>query len=189
MTEYNYKILQNMPFDDIKSHWESDKDNLDDPHMFWEHPGIVVKTWRLIYLLEPHPLTNIIKNMFAQYGLSVYEMTYMISEARLGMDKIHIDPEHRLSAINIPIQIEEEHQFFLQCTDECIETVRTASGAPKFLYEPEKCAFYNSKRPFVFDPLKPHGFANYADTERVVLSITLETPYSEVIDILPKEWF
>ena len=186
--KHDYRILENMPYEHIQKFWERDGKILN-TDLFDHTDYMVEKTWQCITLNKEHELHKIIKDMFEPLGLEVGLLLYMICDARLGMDKIHEDKDWRGSAINIPIQIEEEQQFFLMGSEECTPAPRSPSGAPKFLYEPEKCAFYNARRPYMFNSRKPHGFANYADTERVVLSISFQNLFDDALKLIPKEWF
>lgn len=185
-----FQILKNMPFEKYKAFWDKDRANFSDTNLFEHDNYHGASEWNLVYLKSIHPLYKMIDKDFAMHDINVTQVMYMASAARLGMDTIHTDGEtNRLSAINIPIQVDLQSQFFMACNDNCIETERSSSNLPKFLYEPEKCVFYNTRTPFVFNPTKPHCFANFADSKRVVVSVTIEDTYVECIKKLPKEWF
>ena len=188
--KHDFKILWNMPYHNLISQWEKDKNELSNQDLYFWRDELRTRTWKSVGLKPYHPVHKMVENVFLPLGLTLGPTQYMITVAGLNMDMLHLDPPVRQAAINIPIEIEETMQFFLTGNAEDLtEAPRTESGAVKFKYEPEKCSFFNSRAPWIFNPRKPHAFANYAKTDRVVMSISILEDYDTALGLIPKEWF
>lgn len=186
----DYAILNNMPYQDLIQFWEKDRNNLKDLNLFLWYDELNERPWKSLNIKESHPIHDIIQRLFLDIGVTTTFIQYMITVANHGMEeKLHIDMPLRKTAINIPIQIQERSQFFLMGNSKDLVPYNNTQGTPKFYYQPEKCSFYNSRKPWVFNTQEPHSFANYAPEDRVLLSISIEEDYDTVLKALPKEWF
>ena len=63
-------------------------------------------------------------------------------------------------------------------------------GPTGFFREQEgKFDYYNLEKPVLFSTKTPHGFANNSDRPRILLSVTFDLTYEQMLNILPEEWF
>lgn len=188
--KHDYKILWNMPYHDLISQWGKDKNDLRNKDLYYWRDELETRPWKSVGMKPDHPVHKIVEEKFSAYGLTLGPTQYMITVVGVGMDSLHLDPPIRGAAINIPIEIEKDWQFFLTgSAEDLTEAPRTASNAVKFYYEPEKCSFFNCRAPWIFNSQAPHSFANYAKTDRVVMSISFLEDYDTVLKLIPKEWF
>jgi len=61
--------------------------------------------------------------------------------------------------------------------------------ALRFLYEPEKYDYYNVRTPVALNNKLPHGYYNFASEDRVLLNVSFQCSYEEMINLIPAEWF
>lgn len=115
----------------------------------------------------------------------------------------HLD-RGRWSAMNIPIEMDHENSYFMTGKTHLLKTykrkghldykdghkVDNTKGPTGFFYEEEgKFDYYNLEKPVLFSTKTPHGFANKSDKPRVLLSVTFDLTYEQMLNILPPEWF
>lgn len=115
----------------------------------------------------------------------------------------HLD-RGRWSAMNIPIEMDHENSYFLTGKTHLLKTykikehlnyqkghtVDNLKGPTGFFYEEEgKFDYYNLEKPVLFSTKTPHGFANNSDKPRVLLSVTFQYTYEQMLNILPLDWF
>ena len=173
------KIL-NLDFDlkKIVNCWEIDKTSLNDESRFkFFRPD----QYQDYIIIKPgHPLYDII-NLPVDY----VSLTYLRSLPRAGLGPVHID-SNRGCALNIPIQVDFDNSFCFVANEECTERdpyefEPVSPGSKRYLYEPEKYQYYNVRKPCLLNTKKPHGFANFADTERVLLSISFTESFNSIM--------
>lgn len=120
--------------------------------------------------------------------------TMMTTAPNAGHQTMHTDV-HRRTILNIPIVVDTDYSIFYIGNDEDVTEIELergahhSVGARRFLYEPEKLKYYNLKNPVVFDCTLPHGFANWSNEERVILSIALDGKYEDIVPNINKELF
>lgn len=117
----------------------------------------------------------------------------------------HLD-RGRWSALNIPIDVDHDNSYFLTGKTHLLKVYERktwldkdpkahghdvkAYGPVGFFKEQEgKFDYYNLEKPVLFSTKTPHGFANNSDTSRVILSVTFDLTYEQMLNILPSEWF
>lgn len=190
--KHDYRILWNMPYHNLILPWEKDKNELRNKDLYYWREVLETRPWKSVGMKPTHPVHKMVENIFLPLGLTLGPTQYMITVAGVNMDMLHTDPPIRGAAINIPIEIEETMQFFLAGNAEDLTEApgtKSENALTKFKYEPEKCSFFNSRAPWIFNTQKPHAFANYAKTDRVVMSISILEDYDTALGLIPKEWF
>ena len=183
----NFKILSNFPetlLQTVKSFWEIDCHNLKDSNRFKYYRPDEYQDY--IVLKRNHAL-------YDKFNLLCSGMVYLKSDPRAGLGPIHID-SGRGCAINIPIQVDLNNSHFFVANTECTERdffdkEVISPGSKRYEYEPEKYSYYNLRQACILNTKQPHGFANYSDSERILLSISFSESYEDVIKNLPNEWF
>ena len=167
----NYEVLHNFPQDiisELKLYWEENKNS---------------KDISLIYVLkrfDPPEINHILEKM----NCGASDIGYLIAPPNYGIAIPHID-NNRLSALNIPIDVEPEKNFFYTFNK---DKEYTRENCPE--YVEENFDHYNLSKPCILNTACPHGWATFMDRERVLCTISFaETPYSELAAKIPKEWF
>lgn len=161
----NYEVLHNFPeelLNYFKIYWKENKDSVE-----------IIQ--RFIYKRADY-LPNV-KNVL---NLEYNDITALIGPANIGITEPHIDSS-RLVAMSIPIDVDLKNSFFY--TDKV--------GKEEWVYVEEDCDHYNLEKPCIVNTKVPHGYANFADTDRVILSVTFgeHVTYEELLERLPREWF
>jgi len=188
-----YRILEKSPqslIDQITYYWLKDRYNLEqnDTLDFWRADH----TQDCIIPNSNHKLNEIV-NQFLPINHS--GIMYSRNLPKCGLSPVHIDSNiNRGCAINIPLNVDLNWSFFFIGPENCterpiVEGEQINSGSKRYEYEPEKYQYYNLKKPILLDTKKPHGFANFAETDRVILSISFSENYEYILDNLPKDWF
>ena len=186
MMKKNFEILKDFPkeiIDAAKYHWELDKDCLDDETRF--------KFFRLdkyqdyVVIKGNHPLQSLIK-----FPVDHFSILYLRSLPAAGLGPVHID-SNRGCALNIPISVDPNDSFCftakydVECTERPFHSDEVGNPESKrYLYEPEKYDYYNVRESCLVNTKATHGFANFAETERVLLSVSFSQPYDEVLRML-----
>ena len=201
MKNYDYTILNKFPvtmIDEIQAFYESNKEDInnDGPYettVFGNDPNSYNR-------MEPdHPLVDPIKKTLARFPISMTAI--FITAPRYGLADIHTD-YIRHAVINIPAKVDLKNSLFMMGNETCNafpiseddlnrKRPEVSSDRPppkRYPYEPEKYSVYNLEKPVLFNPQIPHGFANWSDEERAILSVTLDCTYKEALELLPKEW-
>lgn len=159
---------------------------------FWEKDKNYLETSEDLQLIRPdeyqdyivikdsHPLHDLL-NIPVPY----FALVYLRSLPRAGLGPVHIDSK-RQCALNIPIQVDLDSSFFFVANQECTEREPYENepvnvGSKRYIYEPEKYNYYNLREPCLLDTKTPHGFANFANTERILLSIGFLESYDTVL--------
>lgn len=179
----NFEILDNFSEDIIqavKHHWDQDKHSLDDESRFvFVRPD---EYQDYIIIKRGHSLYDTIN------AFECASIVYLRSMPRAGMGPIHID-SNRGCALNIPIRLDTKNSFCFVANEECTERLPFPNepisvGSKRYEYEPEKYSYFNVRKPCLLNTKMPHGFANYSDHERVLLSVSFSQPYDEVLKML-----
>ena len=191
MRKMNFKILENFSkeiIDAAKYHWELDRNFLRDESRF--------KFFRLdeyqdyVVIKGDHPLQKLVK-----FPIEHFSIIYLRSLPKAGLGPVHID-SNRGCALNIPISVDPNDSFCftaksgVKCTERPFYHDEIGNPESKrYLYEPEKYDYYNVRETCLLNTKVTHGFANFAETERVLLSISFKESYEDVVDMLSKDWF
>jgi len=164
--------------DEIKNHWYNDRPLIetDSRFNFFRFDG----SQDYIAISDDHPIQKLINLPAKDFSL-----VYLRSFPRSGLSPVHIDVS-RACALNIPIEVDPNDSFCFiankPCTERPFHENEIANEkAKRYLYEPENYDYYNLRNPCLLNTKVPHGFANFADTERVLLSISFIDPYEEVL--------
>ena len=176
-----YKIVPINPnlHKTIIDHWEKDKLNLKDESNFRYVPDDGYHHfWKLN---NNHPLYDLIN-----FPIPYYELIYMRNNPKVGMGPVHIDANRkqaaqyiRSCALNIPIQVNLKSSLIFTAKKDC-ECTKLPKYDNLYYYEPEKYDFYNLRQPALINTQNPHGGANFADTHRVLLSVSFLESYDFV---------
>jgi len=192
----NFTILPKFPIDYFLNIYDKYKDILlnstyEDFNDVMLHDDASIK---LVIFLKNHEITNVVQDMF---DVEVPCCGFMINFPRAGVWHPHTD--RRPCGLNIPIDVDTtSSHFFSGDVSDAIENKNALDLSPqqdasrrnkKFLYEPEKYQFYNSRHPILLNTKQVHGFANYADTYRTLFSIDFIEPYGDVLETFPKDWY
>lgn len=193
MREYQYKILENMPYQEYLDFYKDNLNDLRNTDNYLWYEGLEEKKWQSLNILPNNPLYKKIENFYKPLGFDITHIQYFKTVARYGFVPIHIDHGVngvvRRAAINIPIQAEGIDQYFIMGTEELQPNPEAGGKSLKYHYIPEVCSFYNSRKPWVLNTQIPHGFANWSDKDRIILSVGFMQDYDFVVERLPKEWF
>jgi hypothetical protein len=170
--ELHKKIIEN---------WELDKDDIKNPDRFMysrfdDHQDLVL-------LKKDHLLFNLIK-----LPIEPVFLFYVRNPPRSGLGPVHIDGNNgRTCVLNIPIKINLDESFFFVIKEGETATERPPNpgeivnkGGRRYLYEPEKYDYHNLKKSCILNSKIPHGFANFANEERVILSICFDKPFDVI---------
>lgn len=154
--------------------WEIDKDHLKDKSKFTYYPENDFQDYAV--LNANHHLHELIK-----FPVPHYALVYLRNPPRAGLGPVHIDSK-RECALNIPIEVDPNNSFCFAAREECTERPHYPGenvhlGSKRYYYEPEKYDYYNVREPCLLNTRNPHGFANFADTPRVLLSVCFSEPY------------
>ena len=198
MTEYNkypnMKILHNMPQDFIDlcvNLWETTKD---DAVNGLNGNRIYVDDHVEKFLeFNSEELNSRFEEIF---GLKVWGTMWLISHANIGMVPIHID-SNRPVGINIPISVDLNNSCFFIANQECTRRALYPGEVPedrvehavRYEYEPEKYDWYNVEKPLILNAWAAHGYFNRAKERRVMLSISVEGLYEEILPKIPLELY
>jgi len=154
--------------------WEVDRLNLEDKTKFIYYPENDFQDYAV---LNPnHILYDLIK-----FSVPYSALVYLRNPPRSGLGPVHIDSK-RECALNIPVQVNPNDSFCFVAREECTERPHyegenVHEGSKRYYYEPEKYDYYNVRQPCLLNTRIPHGFANFADTPRVLLSVCFYEPY------------
>lgn len=180
----NFEILNNFPQDFInraRCWWEENKDisEIYQGDMFkrieWEIP---------------------MKELEDDLGISgIIHATYMIGEAKIGISPPHADK--RPTTINIPIEVDFNKSFFYSSNKNASYYEGMINNLRKYHeycssleYNESDYIKYNVEKPLIANTNIPHGWANFSDNRRVLLSLSFSnTQYKDVLSRIPKEWF
>jgi len=179
----NFEILKDFPkeiIDAAKYYWELDKECLNDESRF--------KFFRLdeyqdyIVIGKDHPLQKYVK-----FSIKQFSIVYLRSLPRAGLGPVHID-SNRGCALNIPISVDPNDSFCftakydVECTERPFHPNEIVNPESKrYLYEPEKYDYYNVRESCLLNTKATHGFANFAETERVLLSVSFKSSFEDVL--------
>jgi len=153
----------------IINQWEEDKLNLKDESKFrYEPDDGYHDLWRLN---SNHPLYDLIK-----FPIPYHEILYLRNPPKVGLGTPHVDGK-RGCAFNIPIQVDFNSSLIYTAREEC---TRLPKSKRLYHYEPEKYDFYNLRQPALINTQNPHGGANFADTYRILLSVSFLESYDFV---------
>ena len=117
----------------------------------------------------------------------------------------HLD-RGRWSAMNIPIDMDHDNSYFMTGKTHLLKhyerktwldkdpqhghQVKSTQGPVGFFREDkDKFDYYNLEKPVLFSTKTPHGFANNSDRPRILLSVTFDLTFEQMLNILPAEWF
>lgn len=173
----------------VKDFWTEDQHHVktDSDKFFFDH---VDETQDSIIINPVHKLYDIFDDVLP---INYKSMLYLRSFPYVGVTPVHSDWNRKASLmIAIEVDFNDSH-FFIGGEEECTKRPHedwedVYEGSQRFKYEPEKYHFYNYLNPCVFNAKKAHGFANYAMTQRVVLSVSFDEEYDYVSEALHKEW-
>ena len=155
----------------IINHWKRDRDNLGDKSRFSHFPDDGY--FEFAKLNPNHSLYDLIK-----FPIPYHEILYIRNRPRVGIGPVHLDSK-RGCALNIPIEVNIKSSFIFAAREEC--SIMPGTGTTRhYFYEPEKYDFYNLRHPALINTQNPHGGANFADTHRVLLSVSFLEPYDYV---------
>ena len=180
----NYHILKNLPqefLDLIKEEWLIAKPNLKNSADF--RYVVADKNQDYVLINKSHKIYDIVNKFISvpNEGLS-----FLINNPNTGLGPVHIDAS-RMCAINIPLEVDFINSCFFIENQECTERPfhnqdgQLHPGTKRFLYEPQKYDYYNSREPVLMNTKKTHGFFNYSNNSRVLFSISFTRPYEEVL--------
>lgn len=194
MTEYNkylnFKILHNTPQDFVDfcvNLWETTKDQA------WEgeagHTIYVDDHVEKMISFDNETLNDKFEEIF---GIKVWGSMWLISHANVGQLPVHIDSD-RPCGLNIPISVDLNNSCFYIANQECTKRDLypeeylncNPEKAVRFEYEPERYDWYNVEKPLLLNAHAAHGYFNHNDKMRVMLSISIEGTYKEVLAKLP----
>ena len=186
-----WMILENFPEDllqELKDIWQEGewyKELEASPGNMWHH-----------CLREHHPV-------YANLPEEAKTLQYYSNPPHSGNGP-HLD-RGRWSAMNIPIDVDHDNSYFLTGKTHLLKgyerkryldqykdghEVKSTNGPVGFFREEkDKFDYYNLEKPVLFSTKTPHGFANNSDRPRILLSITFNQTYEQMIHILPEEWF
>lgn len=180
----NYHILKNLPeefLDVIMEEWLRAKENLKDNEDF--DYVVADKNQDYIYINKSNRLHDLVKSFIS---VPYQGIIFLINNPKSGLGPVHIDA-NRECAINIPLEVDFLNSCYFTANQECTERpIRpdegmANKGTKRYLYEPHKYDYYNSREPALINTKAPHGFFNFGDTPRVLFSISFGIPYDEVL--------
>jgi hypothetical protein len=132
--------------------------------------------------------SDILNSMITRiFNINVWGTMWVTSYPNVGMDHMHIDST-RCVGINIPISVDFDNSCFFIANQKCTERPSEVRQR-RFEYEPERYDWYNIKKPTIINAAVPHGYFNHANERRVLLSISVEGTYEEVLAKLPKNLY
>lgn len=196
MTEYNryinFKILHNTPQDFIDfcvNLWKTTKDqamNGEGGHEIYVDDHV-----EKMIAFNNEELNARFEKIF---GLKAWGSMWLTSHANVGQLPVHIDSD-RPVGLNIPISVDLNNSCFYMSNQECTRRDLypeeylncNPEKAVRFEYEPERYDWYNVEKPVLLNAWAAHGYFNYADEIRVMLSISVEGLYEEVLAKLNPE--
>jgi len=120
----------------------------------------------------------------------------------------HLD-RGRWAAINIPIDVDHDNSAFVIGKEFHLKNYRrkthldkpdatpwshsvpSESGPTGFFYEDEPMFnYYNLEKPVLFSTKVPHGYTNKKSARhRVLCSVTFKKSWSEMVHLIPQEWY
>jgi len=114
----------------------------------------------------------------------------------------HLD-RGRQSAINIPIDIDHDNSSFIIGKEFHLKNYRrkeqgklyhnvdsTIGPVGAFFYDDHMFDNYNLEKPVLFCTKVPHSFTNQnSNRHRVLCSVTFKKSWSEMIHLIPQEWY
>ena len=188
MAEYNtyknMKILHNTPEHFVKycvDLWEKTKEvviSKSEPNNYLYY----AEDEFIQYIgFESNELKEFIKDIF---NVDAWGVMWVTSWPNAGMDHIHADRTRNVG-INIPIAVDFDNScFFIESANQKCTEIPSKKGR-RFKYEPERYDWYNIRKPTIINADAPHGYFNHSNTRRVLLSITVNGKYEEVLAKLP----
>jgi hypothetical protein len=181
MTGYKELTIDSDLHKKIIDCWEEDKNQLFDNNRFIDGRFDVYQD---LAMINPgHALFDLIK-----LPVPYASLFYLRNPPRSGVGPVHIDGNNiRTCVLNIPIYVNLDESFFFVIKDGETATERVGkpgeivnNGGKRYEYEPKKYDYHNLKDPCILNSKIPHGFANFADTERVILSICFDKTFEFV---------
>ena len=187
-----FTILENFPqdlLDELKSIWaEGNWQNEIEasPGAMWHH-----------HLRSSHPI-------FEKFPEETRTLEYYSNPPHTENGP-HLD-RGRWSAMNIPIDMDHDNSYFMTGKTHLLKhyerktwldkdesahghKVKTHGPTGFFREQEGKFDYYNLEKPVLFSTKTPHGFVNNSDRPRILLSVTFDLTYEQMLNILPEEWF
>lgn len=170
--------------DVIKKEWQLAKNDLKNSAHF--HYVFADESQDFAAINRSHKLHDIVKSFIS---VPYDNIVFLINNPHGGLGPVHIDA-NRGCAINIPVELDLINSCFFIANQECTERPISETegmantGTRRYLYEPHKYDYYNSREAVLMNNKKTHGFFNYSDKPRVLFSIGFNSPYDEVLEKL-----
>lgn len=179
-----FSILKNLSKsmeDDIKRVWLLDKDNLKENNWPYTDRNGMQRHMDDYALSDDHPLLDAIEE---KIKVRPFVGAYMVTSAKCGYHKTHID-HGRGCGINIPVIVDTNNSLFYSHPQKA--TPEDWESHSEF--KPEDFVFYDMRNSILMDSKCMHGFANWADSDRVIFTFSFKKSYEEILSLIPKDWF
>lgn len=180
-----FSILENFSKlieDNVKDIWHK-KENLTTGSWSYRNRNGTMGHFDDYVLSKDHEIFDLVKNIV---GVRPFTGAYMVSHPRTGHAEPHIDMR-RGCGLNIPVEVDIDNNLFYIQPKKLCQTIINKNKLIEF--KPEEFQFYDMRTPILMDSKSLHGFANWADTDRVMFTFSFSESYEEILEHLPKEWF